>query len=479
MAERTAAGRPAAWPERARGCRRRARRLPRRPAPRTRRHRRSSADRRPSPSSCLLTTADASRPSSTTSSAWPTRSCTVGCTCSRRRRGSTSSCRAAAAGTSSIRRSRRSCSCRSSPSSGPSFPQNVASCLFAGVTVGLVWLLFGRFALTVRAAARADRGLRLRDGLLVRRRGRLGLVPGPRLRGHVQHGRGAPGASTDAGRSSSACCWAWPRSRGCRSRWRASACWLLRAAASAGRSGSRADRAAGRSDGRSLFGAGHGDPGRAVLRSTTWPAGARSWTRATRSSRACSRTRSTSSTGSSPSSTSRATSTRSSCSRWNYVDDPPFLQPTWWGLGLFLTTPLLLWLVRARLQDPRVLGLGRGHRPREHPDHHPRQRRAGPVRLPLQPGRPGLPVRHPGDRVRARDVTAGVASRRSRRSPSAPTRSGRSRSTSSRSSRYVSPARASWQGGVEHGASAPMVRASAQRTRQASGRASPWARRRS
>ncbi len=41
---------------------------------------------------------------------------------------------------------------------------------------------------------------------------------------------------------------------------------------------------------------------------------------------------------------------------WNFVDDPPFLQPSLWGLGLFLTTPLLIWLVRARLQDPRVLG---------------------------------------------------------------------------------------------------------------------------
>ena len=41
---------------------------------------------------------------------------------------------------------------------------------------------------------------------------------------------------------------------------------------------------------------------------------------------------------------------------WNFVDDPPFFQPNWWGLGLFFTTPLLLWLVRARLQDPRVFG---------------------------------------------------------------------------------------------------------------------------
>jgi hypothetical protein len=40
---------------------------------------------------------------------------------------------------------------------------------------------------------------------------------------------------------------------------------------------------------------------------------------------------------------------------WNYVDDPPFLQPSWWGLSLFLTTPLYLWLFRARLRDPRVL----------------------------------------------------------------------------------------------------------------------------
>lgn len=40
---------------------------------------------------------------------------------------------------------------------------------------------------------------------------------------------------------------------------------------------------------------------------------------------------------------------------WNYVDDPPFLQPSWWGLGLFLTTPLLLWIGRARPRDPRVI----------------------------------------------------------------------------------------------------------------------------
>jgi hypothetical protein len=39
---------------------------------------------------------------------------------------------------------------------------------------------------------------------------------------------------------------------------------------------------------------------------------------------------------------------------WNFVDDPPFIQPSWWGLSLFLTTPLLLWLGKARLRDPRV-----------------------------------------------------------------------------------------------------------------------------
>jgi hypothetical protein len=39
---------------------------------------------------------------------------------------------------------------------------------------------------------------------------------------------------------------------------------------------------------------------------------------------------------------------------WNYVDQAPFLQPSWWGLSLFLTTPLLAWLVHARWRDPRV-----------------------------------------------------------------------------------------------------------------------------
>jgi hypothetical protein len=39
---------------------------------------------------------------------------------------------------------------------------------------------------------------------------------------------------------------------------------------------------------------------------------------------------------------------------WNYVDDAPFLQPSWWGLGIFLTTPLYLWLFKARLRSPMV-----------------------------------------------------------------------------------------------------------------------------
>jgi hypothetical protein len=39
---------------------------------------------------------------------------------------------------------------------------------------------------------------------------------------------------------------------------------------------------------------------------------------------------------------------------WNYVDDPPFLQPSWWGLSVFLTTPVYLWLAKARWSEPRV-----------------------------------------------------------------------------------------------------------------------------
>lgn len=39
---------------------------------------------------------------------------------------------------------------------------------------------------------------------------------------------------------------------------------------------------------------------------------------------------------------------------WNYVDDAPWLQPSWWGLGIFLTTPLYLWLLKARPRTPMV-----------------------------------------------------------------------------------------------------------------------------
>jgi hypothetical protein len=40
---------------------------------------------------------------------------------------------------------------------------------------------------------------------------------------------------------------------------------------------------------------------------------------------------------------------------WNYVDQAPFLQPSWWGLSVFLTTPLLAWIIHARWRDPRVM----------------------------------------------------------------------------------------------------------------------------
>jgi hypothetical protein len=39
---------------------------------------------------------------------------------------------------------------------------------------------------------------------------------------------------------------------------------------------------------------------------------------------------------------------------WNYVDDAPWLQPSWWGLGIFLTTPLYLWLAKANWRSPMV-----------------------------------------------------------------------------------------------------------------------------
>jgi hypothetical protein len=40
---------------------------------------------------------------------------------------------------------------------------------------------------------------------------------------------------------------------------------------------------------------------------------------------------------------------------WNYVDHAPWLQPSWWGLSVFLTTPLLAWVLHARWRDPRVV----------------------------------------------------------------------------------------------------------------------------
>lgn len=40
---------------------------------------------------------------------------------------------------------------------------------------------------------------------------------------------------------------------------------------------------------------------------------------------------------------------------WNFEDEAPWFQPSWWGLGLFLTTPLFVWLARAQPQDPRVV----------------------------------------------------------------------------------------------------------------------------
>ncbi len=45
---------------------------------------------------------------------------------------------------------------------------------------------------------------------------------------------------------------------------------------------------------------------------------------------------------------------------WNFVDHPPWLQPSWYGLSLFLTTPLFAWLARARAVDPRTIWAGIG-----------------------------------------------------------------------------------------------------------------------
>jgi hypothetical protein len=40
---------------------------------------------------------------------------------------------------------------------------------------------------------------------------------------------------------------------------------------------------------------------------------------------------------------------------WNFTEQFPYLKPSWYGLSLFLTTPLLLWLAKARIRDKRVL----------------------------------------------------------------------------------------------------------------------------
>ena len=40
---------------------------------------------------------------------------------------------------------------------------------------------------------------------------------------------------------------------------------------------------------------------------------------------------------------------------WNWSDAFPWITPSWWGLALLLTTPLFLWLLKARPRDPRVL----------------------------------------------------------------------------------------------------------------------------
>ncbi len=39
---------------------------------------------------------------------------------------------------------------------------------------------------------------------------------------------------------------------------------------------------------------------------------------------------------------------------WKYGDDFPWITPSWWGLAVPLTTPLFLWLLKARWRDPRV-----------------------------------------------------------------------------------------------------------------------------
>ncbi len=40
---------------------------------------------------------------------------------------------------------------------------------------------------------------------------------------------------------------------------------------------------------------------------------------------------------------------------WIWNDDFPYLWASWWGLAITFTTPLYFWVLKARLQDPRVL----------------------------------------------------------------------------------------------------------------------------
>jgi hypothetical protein len=40
---------------------------------------------------------------------------------------------------------------------------------------------------------------------------------------------------------------------------------------------------------------------------------------------------------------------------WNFSEQYPYLKPSWYGLSLFLTTPLFLWLAKANVHDKRVV----------------------------------------------------------------------------------------------------------------------------
>ena len=40
---------------------------------------------------------------------------------------------------------------------------------------------------------------------------------------------------------------------------------------------------------------------------------------------------------------------------WNFVEEAPYLKPSWYGLSIFLTTPLFLWLAKGGWRDKRVM----------------------------------------------------------------------------------------------------------------------------